>query len=626
MKRKHTMPFGADYAPAATRFRLWAPACELISVRLGHGRSARTLAMRTEGEGWHSIDVEGVRPGDAYAFVLPDGSAVPDPASRSNPRDVNGPSAVVDPGAFEWPDAGWRGRPWNEAVIYEMHVGTFTPEGTYLAAIGKLDHLADTGITAIELLPLSDFAGERNWGYDGVLPFAPESAYGTPEELKRLIAEAHRRGLMVLLDVVYNHFGPEGNYIPRYAPQFFNPAHRTPWGAAINFDGEHAAPVRDFFTHNALYWLEEYHFDGLRLDAVHAIADDSARHIVTDIAEAIGRLGRPNVHMVLENEANVAGFLDGSAGAASTAQWNDDAHHGFHVLMTGEDDGYYGDYSERPAHHLARTLAEGFAYQGEPSRNRKGERRGEPSRHLPLTAFVDFLQNHDQVGNRAMGERMATLATPEAMRLGVATLLLAPSIPMLFMGEEFAARTPFLFFCDFHGELAQAVREGRRKEFASFERFRDPKVRATIPDPLARETFAASKLPWDDLGRPGHAEALALHKKLLGLRRRQIVPRIAKPQRKTGYAVFGAAGIAVDWTFHDGATLRLRANFSDAPARGVPAAPGEALHATGRHDAGELGPWSGVWTLEGADVSIATGEDTPPEQRGAKPPAAPRDP
>jgi malto-oligosyltrehalose trehalohydrolase len=600
MKRKHTMPFGAQYAPAATRFRLWAPACERVSVRLGLEGSTRKIDMGAQAEGWHAIDVDGVAPGDAYMFVLPDGSAVPDPASRSNPWDVNGPSAVVDPEAFDWTDGEWRGRPWHEAVIYEMHVGAFTPEGTFLAAIGKLDHLADAGITAIELLPLADFAGERNWGYDGVLPFAPDHAYGTPANLKRLVDEAHRRGLMVLLDVVYNHFGPEGNHISKYAPQFFNPAHQTPWGAAINFDGEHRGPVREFFLHNALYWLEEYHFDGLRLDAVHAIVDESPRHIVMDIAEAVGRLGRPQSHMVLENEANTARYLDGSAGARATAQWNDDAHHGFHVLMTGEDDGYYGDYSDGPARHLARTLAEGFAYQGEPSRNRKGERRGEPSKHLPLTAFVDFLQNHDQVGNRAMGERIVTLAGTEAMRLGVATLLLAPSIPMLFMGEEFGARTPFLFFCDFHGDLANAVREGRRREFASFERFRDPKVRETIPDPLARGTFEASKLPWDDLAKPGHARWLALHRELLALRRSEIVPRIAKPQRESAYAVFGEAGLAVDWTFGDGAALHLRANFSDAAAHGVPSARGRTIQEIGRHEPGELGPWSGVWTLEEA--------------------------
>jgi maltooligosyltrehalose trehalohydrolase len=600
MKRVHDMPFGARYAPDGTRFRFWAPACEAVSLQLGRDQHKRLLPMQREDGGWHSLRIEGVKAGEAYAYVLPDGTAVPDPASRSNPWDVNGPSAIVDPAAFEWTDEAWRGRPWHEAVVYELHVGTFTPEGTFTAAIGKLDHLADAGITAIELLPIADFAGGRNWGYDGVLPFAPDRAYGTPEELKRFIAQCHGRGLMVFLDVVYNHFGPAGNYLSKYAPQFFNAAHQTPWGAAINFDGERCEAVREFFIHNALYWLEEYHFDGLRLDAVHAIADDSPRHLVLELAERIGQLGRPHAHMVLENDANVARFLDGSAGAHATAQWNDDSHHAFHVLLTGEDDGYYGDYADAGVRHLGRCLAEGFAYQGEPSRHKKGEPRGEPSKGLHLARFVNFLQNHDQVGNRAMGERIVTLSKPEAMRLGMATLLLAPSIPLVFMGEEFASRTPFLFFCDFEGDLAQAVREGRRKEFAAFERFRDPKVRETIPDPLARETFEASRLAWDDLRKEPHARWLAFFRDLLALRREAIVPRIARPQKEAAYRTFGDHALAVDWTFADGARLHLRANFSGQPAAELPAAAGETLHEEGTFERGRPGAWSGLWTLERA--------------------------
>ena len=592
------MPFGAQYAPEATRFRFWAPACARVGVRLGQGQATRTLDMRALDGGWHELSVPGVRPGDSYAFVLPDGSAVPDPASRSNPSDVNGPSAVVDPRAFEWTDDDWRGRPWNEAIVYELHVGTFTREGTFRAAIEKLDHLVATGITAIEMMPVSDFAGTRNWGYDGVLLFAPDAAYGTPEDLKTFVAEAHRRGLMVLLDVVYNHFGPEGNYLSAYAPQFFNPAHQTPWGAAVNYDGAQCGPVREFVIHNALYWIEEFHFDGLRLDAVHAIIDESPRHVVMEMAAAIEKLGRPNVHMVLENDANLARLLDGSAGDRARAQWNDDSHHGFHVLLTGEKDGYYGDYADQPARHLARTLAEGYAYQGEPSRHKKGERRGEPSAHLPLTCFMDFLQNHDQVGNRAMGERIVTLAAPDSMRLGVATLLLAPSIPLIFMGEEFGARTPFLFFCDFAGDLAKAVREGRRKEFASFERFRDAKVRETIPDPLALQTFEASRLAWEALPKKEHAGWLELYRELISVRMREIVPRIAKPQRHASYSVFGEAGMALDWTFADGAKLHARMNFAAQAVEGVPDAFGKELHRTGSVSAGALGPWSGTWRIE----------------------------
>ena len=602
MKRIHEMPFGAHYQDGATRFRLWAPGCDNVALMLGRD-NARAVPMAPEAGGWHAVTVEGVRPGDAYAFKVKDDlPPVPDPASRSNPGDVNAPSAVVDPGAFEWDDGNWRGRPWNEAVVYELHVGTFTPEGTYRAAIGKLDHLVHAGITCIELLPLADFAGRRNWGYDGVLHFAPDSAYGTPEDLKQLVAEAHRRGLMVLVDVVYNHFGPEGNYLPAYAPQFFNEAHQTPWGAAINFDGENCRPVRDFFVHNALYWLEEYHFDGLRMDAIHAIADDSPVHIVAEIAEAIAAgPGRDrHVHQVLENDLNQAAMLERGRPHA-VAQWNDDSHHAFHAVVSGEGDGYYVDYADRPLWHLGRCLAEGFSYQGDASKHRKGERRGEPSRHLPPEAFIDFLQNHDQVGNRAMGERLITLAPEPAMKLASAALCLAPAIPMLFMGEEFGARTPFLFFCDFHGDLARAVREGRRKEFAAFARFSDAKVRETIPDPNDEQTFLASKLPWHVLAKPGHAEWLRHYRDVLQVRAREIAPRLSDTHVPAIFKVIGAHGLAIDWNLPDGARLRLRANFGEQRIESLSAAPGRLLFAVGHADEdGGLGPWSGVWTLEDA--------------------------
>ncbi len=599
MKRSHTMPFGAQCGDAETRFALWAPACERVSVRLGRDAAARTLPMSAQADGWHSLTVKDVKPGEAYAFVLPDGAVVPDPASRSNPWDVNGPSAVVDPCAFDWADGDWQGRPWHEAVVYELHIGTFTAEGTYLAAIGKLDHLASTGITALEIMPVADFAGERNWGYDGVLPFAPDSAYGTPGELKQLVAAAHERGLMVLLDVVYNHFGPEGNHLGRYAPQFFNAAHRTPWGSAVNFDGERAATVRDFFVHNALYWVEEFHFDGLRLDAVHAMMDDSPRHVVRQIAEALAGLGREHVHLVLENDANQASLLDRSRPGHATAQWNDDAHHALHVLLTGEKDGYYRDYAANPAWQLGRSLAEGYAYQGEVPPSREGEARGERSRHLPLVAFMPFLQNHDQVGNRAMGDRLTALAPADGVRLAAATLLLAPSVPLIFMGEEFGTRAPFLFFCNFHGELERAVREGRRREFAGFERFREEKAREAIPDPGCAGTFAASRLPWDEIAQPGPARWLRLYRELLALRARALVPRLAQPQREASFAAHRDCGVLVDWTLGDGSGLHLRANFSGTPCEGLATGPGACLYKLGDVRAGgTLGPWSGVWTLE----------------------------
>ncbi|MBC8023941.1 MAG: malto-oligosyltrehalose trehalohydrolase, partial [Burkholderiales bacterium] len=343
MKRKHTMAFGAEPVEGGTRFSLWAPKPGRVSLVLGRGE-VRKFPMQRGPGGWHRLVVSDAPAGTAYAFDVGEGDPVPDPASRSNPWDVNGPSAVVDAAAFEWDDGSWCGRPWHEAVVYELHIGTFTPEGTFAAATDKLDHLASTGFTALEVMPVSDFCGARNWGYDGVLHYAPDSAYGTPEDFKRFIAAAHRRALMVLLDVVYNHFGPEGNHLSRYAPQFFNEARQTPWGAAINFDGEHSEVVRDFFVQNALYWVNEYHLDGLRLDAIHAIHDESQRHVVREIAHALdeGPRRERHVHLVVENEHNSAAILDPSRGEPhATAQWGDDWHHAAHVLLTGEKDGYY---------------------------------------------------------------------------------------------------------------------------------------------------------------------------------------------------------------------------------------------------------------------------------------------
>ena len=601
MNRAHSMPFGAEMAGGGARFRLWAPESATVSLEIGRG-NPRVVEMQALPGGWHAARVEGLSAGTAYAFRLANGERVPDPASRTNPWGVSEPSALFDPRAFEWTDDAWQGRPWREAVVCEVHIGAFTPEGTFAAAIGKLDHLAACGVTAVELMPVSDFAGRRNWGYDGVLPFAPDASYGTPDDMKRFVVEAHRRGLMVLLDCVYNHFGPEGNYLAAYAPQFFNPAHPTPWGSAINFDGEGSRTVRDFFVHNALYWIEEFHLDGLRLDAIHAIADDSSTHIMEEIERAIAAgpgHGR-EVHLVLENDRNESSLLDASGGGPhATAQWNDDWHHAAHVLVTGERNGYYRDYAKDPAAHFARALAEGFAYQGEASEHRNGESRGEPSLHLPPTAFIAFLQNHDQVGNRALGERIASLAAPEALRLAQATLLLAPSIPMLFMGEEYGAATPFLYFCDFHGDLAQAVREGRRREFAAFPRFADPEARSRIPDPNAEATFLASKLRWEDLDEEAHAAWLARTRHLLEIRRTQVVSRLEGRAMRASWESSGDA-VSVDWRLGDGSRLHLRANFGARPAAGIARPPGTLLHSEGDSAAVGLGAWAGAWTLEAA--------------------------
>ncbi|HSD53603.1 MAG TPA: malto-oligosyltrehalose trehalohydrolase [Burkholderiales bacterium] len=609
MIRCHDMPFGAAIREdGATRFRLWAPAARRVDLVLATDRVKLDFPMRAQEAGWREALVEGAPAGARYGFRIDGEVVVPDPASRFNPDDVHAPSAVVDPLAFDWQDHAWRGLPWEEAVLYELHVGAFTPAGTFDAAIERFDYLADLGVTAIELMPVADFPGKRNWGYDGVLPFAPDASYGTPEALKRLVQAAHARGLMALLDVVYNHFGPEGNYLHLYAPQFFNPRHRTPWGAAVNFDGEHARTVRDFFIHNALYWLEEYRFDGLRLDAVHAIADDSEPDIVSEIAAAIrSGPGRDrHVHLVLENDRNEARYLARDAvhrPICATAQWNDDAHHAAHVLATGERDGYYADYASKPLWHLGRCLAEGFAYQGERSPYRAGSPRGEPCAHLPATAFVNFLQTHDQVGNRAFGERLGAIAKPQALDALAACVLLAPSPPLLFMGEEFGTSTPFLFFCDFGPALAEAVTKGRREEFARFERFCDPQALDRIPDPNAPETFQRSKVAWVELERAGHRERFARYRQLLAVRREHIAPRLAQLGSGGRFDVRAPGILRVDWALDATARLHLLANLCDEPAFDVRPPPGRLLHVHGPGRgsplaAETLDAWGVVWTIE----------------------------
>lgn len=634
---KHRMPFGAEsLSDGSVRFRLWAPAADQVVLRLFDGGDESDLGMNSAGDGWFELTTASAHPGMHYAFRIAgervDGQhTVPDPASRFQPADVHDPSEIIEPDDFRWPDGEpWRGRPWEEAVCYELHIGTFSPEGTFAGAAKRLDQLADLGVTALELMPVAAFPGQRNWGYDGVLPFAPDASYGRPEDLKALVQAAHDRGLMVLLDVVYNHFGPEGNYLHLYAPRFFNEEHQTPWGAAINFDGPDSRTVRDFFIHNALYWLEEYRFDGLRLDAVHAIADDSEPDILTELADAVQKQfgHRRLVHLVLENDSNEARYLARRPNGMAywyRAQWNDDFHHAAHVLMTGEEDGYYADYSEEPARHLARCLAEGFAYQGDPSPFRDGARRGEPSAGLPPSAFINLLQNHDQIGNRAFGERIASLAVPEALRALSAVMLLAPSPPLLFMGQESMTETPFLFFCDFGDDLADSVTEGRRREFQRFERFADPEAREAIPDPNSLATFERCRLDWEALeGDPRHREWLHFHQELLQLRQREIVPRLTGIEPgQSRFEVFATRAIQVQWRLGDGAALTLTVNLSDSDRR-YDALPiplpldGEGgalyLEPTGLAEAlaeRHLPPWAVAWHLAYPALSPGLGHPQP---------------
>ena len=463
------------------------------------------------------------------------------------------------------------GGPGRKRFSTKLHVGAATPEGTYAGLMGKLEDLRDLGVTAVELMPLSDCPGRRNWGYDGVLPFAPDAAYGTPDDLKRLVDRAHALGLMVFLDVVYNHFGPAGNYLHAYAKSFFTERHQTPWGAGINFDGRHSRPVRDFFVHNALYWLEEFHLDGLRFDAVHAILDDSPHHIIAEIAErARAVFPERMVHLVLENGANEARWLeraDRERPRLHTAQWNDDIHHCWHVLLTGEGDGYYRDYADRPVERLGRCLAEGFAYQGERSEHEGGKPRGEPSAHLPPAAFVGFLQNHDQIGNRAFGERLTALAAPERLELARAGLLLSPQIPLLFMGEEWGAQNPFLFFVDFSDDpaLARAVREGRAREFANFKSFAEQHGLRQVPDPTLEETFALSRLDWDEAARAPHRSIREETRALLRLRQAEVAPLVKSGFVGAQVSPTRPEALDVVWTFKAG-RLRFTANFGDAEA------------------------------------------------------------
>lgn len=617
MRFAHRMPFGAQLAEGGgVHFRLWAPDAERVTLLLHEADGEAERPMPLTQDGWYELFVSEAQAGTRYRFRIDGGLAVPDPASRFQPEDVHGPSEVIDPLSYAWTASGWRGRPWEEVVLYELHVGTFTPQGTFLAAIDYLDYLLELGVTAIELMPVADFPGGRDWGYDGAALFAPDAAYGRPEDLKALVDAAHAKGLMVFLDVVYNHFGPEGNYLSVYAKRFFDETLHTPWGAAIAFAGETSGSVRRFFWENALYWIDEFQFDGLRFDAVHAIRDASSPDIIEEIAHQV-RARVPSdrhVHLVLENDDNIARYLARDAAGLPQlyeAQWNDDIHHAFHVLLTGENRGYYADYAAEPARLLARCLTEGFAWQGEPSPFRKGERRGERSAHLPPAAFVAFVQNHDQIGNRAFGERMALLAPPEAVRAGMALLLLAPSPPLLFMGEEWGSRQPFLFFCDLGEDLQSAVRDGRRREFASFPEFADPEARARIPDPTAADTFHRSKLDWAEARQPAHAGMLDFTRRLLAIRRQEIVPRL--PGTKGGCAdiLFARdSGLGVRWKLGDGTRLTLVANVGagDLAGADVGRPAGRLLFATDAADdgliAGVLPPWSVAFYL---DESVTEG-------------------
>ncbi|UWU31840.1 malto-oligosyltrehalose trehalohydrolase (plasmid) [Rhizobium sp. WSM1274] len=586
------MKFGPAFTEEGILFRLWAPLHESVSLKL---EGADPRPMQAVGNGWHHYTVADASVGTRYRFVLPDGLEIPDPASRFQPQDVHGPSEVVDLSFYRWKTIDWAGRPWEEMVIYEMHIGCFTPEGTFKAAIEHLDYLQQLGVTALQIMPLSEFPGRYSWGYDGVLPYAPDRSYGRPEDFMALVDAAHQRGISVFLDVVYNHFGPAGNYIPAYAP-LFTDHHKTPWGNGINYDGDGSEMIREFIIENAIYWITEFRLDGFRFDAVHAIKDDSAEHLLHALARRVRAAAcSRHVHLIVENEENDSDLLQRDENGEVrlfTAQWNDDVHHVLHITATGETFGYYADYAG-DAGKLGRALAEGFVFQGEHMPYRGGS-RGRPSGHLPPTAFISFIQNHDQIGNRALGDRILASSPADVVKAVVAIYLLAPEIPMLFMGEEWGAKEPFPFFCDFDQDLNEKVRKGRREELSRLPGF----DANDLLDPTAPSTFATAKLDWSKLTS---SEILDFYRTLLDLRHRRIVPLLKGAG--AGNAVYRSAGsaLAVDWSLAQNRRLHLHANL------GAEAAPlvserddGETIFRLGGSDGGNLAPWTVIWSISEA--------------------------
>ncbi len=516
-------PVGANVRDGATEFRVWAPDIAAVQLVLQgpEGREA-THTMRHAPDGFHELTVGGVGDGALYRFMVDGRGPFPDPASRSQPHGVHGPSQVVDPSRYVWNDSGWSGLELTDTILYELHVGTFTPAGTFASAAARLPDLARLGVTAVELMPVADFAGRWNWGYDGVALFAPARCYGTPDDLRRFVDEAHRLQLAVYLDVVYNHLGPDGAYQGAFSPFYYSATHQSPWGAGINFDGPRSGPVRDYVVQNALAWVHEFHIDGLRLDATHAIVDDSHPHVVAELATAVadsltGTSRR--VHVMAEDSRNLARmFTPASEGGWGLAGvWSDDFHHQMRRALAGDKDGYYEDF-DGAAPSIAATARTGWQYVGQHSSYFGGPRGTEPI-GVPKPRFVFFVQNHDQVGNRAFGDRIHHEIAPAAWRAASTLLFMLPETPLLFMGQEWAASSPFLFFTDHVPELGRLVTEGRRREFAGFAAFSEAADRDRIPDPQDTRTREASGLVWSEREVEPHASVLRLYERLIALRR-----------------------------------------------------------------------------------------------------------
>jgi maltooligosyltrehalose trehalohydrolase len=540
------LPIGAELQPkGGIHFRVWAPRRQRVEVVLSDRRGSTgdgpqsSIALERDRGGYFAGFVAEAQAGDRYGFRLDDDAKLyPDPASRFQPDGPHGLSMIVDPASYKWHDRNWPGPSRKGQVIYELHVGTFTPKGTFAAAIDKLPHLAEIGVTLVEVMPIAEFDGRFGWGYDGVDLFAPTRLYGMPDDFRRFVDDAHRLKIGVILDVVYNHFGPTGNYLAQFSTEYTAKRHRTDWGEAINFDAEHCGPVCEFFIANAGYWIDEFHVDGLRIDAVHAIVDDSPDHILAAITRRVREAaGTRRTLVIAENEHQEPQLLRPveQGGYGLDAAWNDDFHHAARVAMTGHAEYYYSDYQGTPQ-ELISAVKWGYLYQGQWNA-RQQRRRGGPSFGLDAEQFVIFLQNHDQVGNSAQGRRGHELTSPGRYRALTALMLLSPGTPMLFQGQEFAATAPFLFFADHHVDLGKLVREGRQEALRQFRSLSGPDVEEFFADPCDPQTFERSKLDWSQ--REQHTEALAIHRDLLRLRREDSVFAAQRADRLFG-AVLGA--------------------------------------------------------------------------------------
>ena len=554
--------FGALPSQDGVRFRLWAPDARELQLVLHDGAAAGTHPLaRTEG-GVFETWVRGAAAGNTYGFRMDGDEPRPDPASRFQPRGVHGPSQIVDPATYRWTDTHWRPRRAEDLIVYELHVGTFTRDGTFAAARERLPYLRDLGITAVELMPVADFAGSRNWGYDGVALFAPSRAYGHPDDLRAFVDAAHGHGLAVMLDAVYNHLGPEGAYVPHFSQRYLTERHESPWGRAVNLDGPGAEYVRRFILDNALYWLREFHLDGLRLDATHALIDDSDTNIVQELVQTLRQAAPRKVFLHAEDHRNMAQMLEPASegGWDLDGVWADDFHHVVRRMVSGDAHGYFADF-QGTAHELATIVRQGWLYTGQHSTNMDHPRGTSPER-VPMYRFVVCLQNHDQVGNRATGDRVHHTIAADAWRAATVVLLTAPMTPLLFMGQEWSASTPFLYFTDLEPELGRLVTAGRRREFKAFPEFSAPGATERIPDPQAAQTFESSRLRWEEQRQGEHGRVLALYRQLLALRRKH--DALAGSDELAGEAVAPDAGTLVMRRAGDDGTFWVVARFTAA--------------------------------------------------------------